>query len=127
MKVAVATNNGRTVSAHYGRSKYFAVYTVEEGKIVSKELREKPVHHGGGQGTGHGSEHRHESGGHGHGNHRKHHEEILNIISDCDAVITRGIGPGAYGHLVAAGLKVLVVDEVDAERAVELYTSGKLS
>jgi len=125
MKVAVATNNGLTVSAHYGRSKYFAVYTVEEGKIISKELREKPVHYGKGQGIEHGSEHHHESGG--HGNHGKHHEEILNIISDCDAVITRGIGPGAYRHLVAKGLKVLVVDEVDAERVVELYASGKLS
>ena len=40
MKIAVATNNEKTVAGHVGRCKGFLVYEIEEQKINRIELRE---------------------------------------------------------------------------------------
>jgi predicted Fe-Mo cluster-binding NifX family protein len=39
MKIAVATEDGRVISSHFGRSPYFAIYQIEDGKIIHKEMR----------------------------------------------------------------------------------------
>ena len=44
MKVAVITADGQTISQHFGRAPYYAVFTVEEGQIAAKELRDKMGH-----------------------------------------------------------------------------------
>ena len=49
MKVAVITDDGRTISQHFGRARFFLVATVEDGKLLTTELREKSGHHTFGQ------------------------------------------------------------------------------
>jgi len=44
MKIAAITDDGVTISQHFGRAPYYAVLTVEEGRVVRRELREKPGH-----------------------------------------------------------------------------------
>jgi predicted Fe-Mo cluster-binding NifX family protein len=45
MKIAAITENGTTISQHFGRAPYYLVVTVEDGKVVSKEQRDKAGHH----------------------------------------------------------------------------------
>ena len=45
MKIAIVTEDGHTVSQHFGRAPYYAVLTVEGGLIVARELRPKTGPH----------------------------------------------------------------------------------
>ena len=44
MKIAAITDDGKTISQHFGRAPYYVVVTVEEGKIANFELRDKLGH-----------------------------------------------------------------------------------
>ena len=37
MKIAAISDDGKTISQHFGRASFYAVVTVEEDKIVSTE------------------------------------------------------------------------------------------
>ena len=45
MKIAAITEDGATVSQHFGRAPYYLVVTVEAGKVVGQEKRDKAGHH----------------------------------------------------------------------------------
>ena len=36
MKIAVITDDERTISQHFGRAPYYVVVTIEDGKIVDR-------------------------------------------------------------------------------------------
>jgi len=40
MKIAVISDDGKTISRHFGRAPYYLVLTVEDGKIVAREQRD---------------------------------------------------------------------------------------
>ena len=44
MKIAAITDDGQTISQHFGRAPYYVVVTVEDGKVVQHEQREKLGH-----------------------------------------------------------------------------------
>lgn len=44
MKIAFITDDDRTISAHFGRARYYAVLTVEDGKVTAREQRPKLGH-----------------------------------------------------------------------------------
>ena len=44
LRVGFPTNDGVTVEEHFGHCEKFAVYTIEEGKIVKKEFLTAPEH-----------------------------------------------------------------------------------
>ena len=77
MKIAVITDDGATISRHFGRAPYYAVFTVEDGAVVEREMRDKAGHaqfQAESQGDGdpqsereHGHDHEHGQGGHGYG------------------------------------------------------------
>jgi predicted Fe-Mo cluster-binding NifX family protein len=46
VKIAIATDDGRTVSMHFGRAAHYAVLTVENGVVTARELRDKFSPHG---------------------------------------------------------------------------------
>lgn len=45
MKIAIVTEDGRTISQHFGRAPYYAVLTVEDGIVTGRELRPKSAPH----------------------------------------------------------------------------------
>ena len=45
MKIAVISEDGTTISQHFGRAPYYVVVTAEDGEVVDKEKRDKPGHH----------------------------------------------------------------------------------
>ncbi|RME39883.1 MAG: dinitrogenase iron-molybdenum cofactor biosynthesis protein, partial [Thermoflexia bacterium] len=60
MKIAAVSDDGVTISPHFGRAPFYVVVTVEEGRIVGREVREKMGHaHFAGEhhhGYGHGAD-----------------------------------------------------------------------
>ena len=44
MKIAAVSEDGVTISQHFGRAPFYVVVTVEDGKIVAHEKRDKMGH-----------------------------------------------------------------------------------
>jgi predicted Fe-Mo cluster-binding NifX family protein len=123
MKVAVITDDGAIVSQHFGRAPYYMVLTIDQGKIVSQEKREKMGHNH----FSHESheEHHHEQHGFDENSHGKH-SQMANSILDCEAVICGGMGMGAYESMRRLNIKPLVTDIKDINTAALAYSAGTL-
>jgi predicted Fe-Mo cluster-binding NifX family protein len=122
MKVAVVTDDGKTISQHFGRARYYQVYEIRDGAVVGSERRPKAGHHV--EGASH-LEHIGEPHGHSHGDAATHNSMLLNI-ADCEAIIAMGMGWGVYEAMQGEGLKPYITDIESADEAVKAYIEGKL-
>ena len=120
MKIAVVTDDGNTISQHFGRASMYAVYTVEDGKIIQLELRDKLGHRQFSQEEqSRNHQHQDDSRGHGYGKHAEDkHRRMFANLKDCGVVLARGMGRGAYQGMQQANLTPIVTDIVDVEAAV---------
>jgi predicted Fe-Mo cluster-binding NifX family protein len=127
MKIAVITEDEKTISQHFGRAPYYLVCTIENGKVVSREKREKLGHnHFSAQGHEEHHEHGHE---HEHGLDEEHHNRhamMADAISDCQALICGGMGMGAYESMRRLNITPVVTDIQDVDAAIQAYIDGKL-
>ncbi len=119
MKIAVVTDDGETISQHFGRAPYYAHLTVENGQVTGQEQREKLAHH---HGPG---EHQHEGGHHGP-DAAATHGQMLSPIGDCQVLLARGMGYGAYQRLQQAGIRPIITDVREISEAVRQYLDGGL-
>lgn len=127
MKIAVITDDGRTISQHFGRAPYYMVLTVEDGSIVEREMRDK-VGHAQFHSEGHEHHEHNESGGkHGYGSVAKdRHTRMAGSIADCQVLLCRGMGMGAYENMQSRGIRPVVTDIASIEEAVVAYVEGKI-
>lgn len=122
IKVAVVSDDGETVSQHFGRARYFAIFEIDDGKITGKEIRNKAGHH-----TFAESGHLDSLGRHGYEPHSQDkHATIAQSIEDCSVLIAGGMGYGAYEFFKSMGINVIATDVADAEDAVKKYLRGEL-
>jgi predicted Fe-Mo cluster-binding NifX family protein len=131
MKIAAITDDGESISAHFGRARQFLVFTVEDGVLVSRELRAKAGHDefaGEEHDHGHHEHHgRDDPRGHGFGRGAGgRHTEMMAAITDCDVLLARGMGQGAYLALQQAGITPITTEIKSAEAAVQAYLSGEI-
>jgi predicted Fe-Mo cluster-binding NifX family protein len=124
MKIAVVTDDEKTICQHFGRAEYYMVFTVENGKITGKERRNKVGHrHFAAQEGGHGGGH----GPHGCGPEAAgKHASMAQSIADCQVLIAGGMGMGAYESMRSYNIEPVVTDVESIEEAVKLYADGKL-
>ena len=123
-KIAAITDDGKTISQHFGRAPNYLVSTVENGVIVSRELRPK---------LGHAhfvnQPHTEEQPGQPHGmddvSHNRH-LQMAEAILDCEALLCRGMGMGAYQSMQMAGIRPIVTDIAAIDDAVMAYMNGKI-
>ncbi|HAS20647.1 MAG TPA: peptidylprolyl isomerase [Lachnospiraceae bacterium] len=101
MKIAVTYENGN-IFQHFGRTEYFKVYEVEDGKILTSEVISS-------NGIGHGA--------------------LAGLLADRDirTLICGGLGGGALNALTGAGIEVCAGASGDADAAVEAYLKGELT
>ncbi len=104
--------NGNTVTAHFGRTKAFAVVELEDGAEVNRELREV------GECT---------QGNHPDPGHRRRHHDLVDSVRDCDVVIAGGMGLPVQDRLEEAGIEVVLTDTRAIDDAVEQYVAGTLA
>ncbi len=100
MKIAVTYDNG-TVFQHFGKTKSFKIFDVENGAIVSSEVIDAK-----------------ESG----------HSALAGLLAEegVDVVICGGIGEGAQQALAQANIKVCAGIEGDVNQVAEQYVDGTL-
>jgi predicted Fe-Mo cluster-binding NifX family protein len=143
MKIAAVTDDADprsgtdlrsgTISAHFGRATKYLVVTVEDGQITDSELRDKANHHDFHQEE---SGHDHlliqpagykESPGHGHGRHSaEKHKRMFETITDCQIVLARGMGQGAYTGLEQMGIRPILTDIKEISPAVQAVIDGTI-
>lgn len=124
MKLAIITDDGYSVSKHFGRAAYYLVVTIEDGQAINREMREKlghnhfaderHSHHEPGQkhGTGPAAEHR--------------HGRMAEAILDCQTIICGGMGSGAYQNLQARGIDPIITDLETIDEALNAFISGEI-
>ncbi len=137
MKLAVVTNDGRTISAHFGRARSYLVLTVANATVMTREMRDKTA-----------CDHGHHEHGHHHTHEHAHEEQASNVtltdaapaatpvrdshttaasaIADCEVVFSRGMGRGMYTNLQQAGVRPVLTDIVQIEEALAAYLQGRL-
>jgi predicted Fe-Mo cluster-binding NifX family protein len=124
MKIAAITDDGKTISQHFGRASHYLVATVENGQIISRELRDKLGH------SQFANEpHATEIPGQPHGMDPASHDKHIRMsqaITDCEALLCRGMGMGAYESMKAAGIRPVVTDIIDIDEAVKTYLEGHI-
>jgi len=128
MKIAVVTEDGVTISQHFGRAPQYVVVTVEDGRIISRETRAKPAHGQGGGSQNSVEMHGHDAPGHGFdAAAQSTHGRMAAPIADCSVLLARGMGAGAYSSLTQANIRPLVTDVADIDEAVQAYLAGSLT
>ncbi len=91
MRIAIGLTADLTLnSRHFGESRYFAIYDLDNGQLVAVENRENPV-------PGH------DIPGKG--------RRIQEIIADCRAIIIRSIGKGALKRMPERGIDIYLTRE----------------
>lgn len=126
MKIAFITDDGEQISRHFGRAAYYLVIEVEDGKVVSREMREKLGHRNfAAQGEHDEHEHDHGQGHSGMESHGKH-VSMAEAIKDCEALICGGMGMGAYQSMEQLGITPIVTEKSDIKETLQAYLDGSL-
>lgn len=101
MRVAVTYENGQ-IFQHFGHTKQFKVYDIQNGKIISSEMVDT-------NGSGHGA--------------------LVDVLTalNADVLICGGIGGGAKMALAAANIKLYDGVAGEADAAVEALVAGNLN
>ena len=124
MKIAAVSDDGMTISQHFGRAAYYVVVTIQDNKIVAREKREKMGHaQFGGETHAEGNDPR------GHGfdpASQSRHTQMANAITDCQVLLARGMGAGAYDSMQAASIRPIITDIPNIDDAVNAYLAGTL-
>jgi predicted Fe-Mo cluster-binding NifX family protein len=110
MKIAIPTNDGINICAHFGRCREFLIFELLDGQVKLVETRIN-------------------GGCHGHGADRGHHSHsgFVDALYDCDTVLCGGIGAGAVQALEAGGKSVILVEAAgSAEQIAKAFQSGVL-
>jgi predicted Fe-Mo cluster-binding NifX family protein len=124
MKIAAISEDGVNISQHFGRAPFYMVLTIENNEIVSREKRDKMGHaQFGGETHAEGEDPR------GHGFDpaaQSRHASMAAAIADCQVLLARGMGAGAYESMRLAGIKPVVTEIAAIDEAVRAYLKGTL-
>ena len=103
IKIAAPTNDRQNIAERSGRAKEFAVVEIENKQIINLTYREN--HH----------EHNHD---HSQGDHNHGHQDIVDTLHDCVAVVGRKFGPHFAGDFHKAGMRLVLSKKEGLEEAV---------
>ena len=120
MKIAIVSDDEQTISQHFGRAEKYIVVSFEQENIIERKSINKPGfchsshrHHG-------RHEHRTDSRGSGFGHRSKvSHEQMFEDIKDCDILVSRGVGRGAFLDLHQLGIRPIITDIDDIDTAIQ--------
>lgn len=119
-KIAVASDDGRIVSQHFGRARGYVVLTLENGHVEKREFRDKLSH------MDFGNEHHHtHQYGVGTGDEHRH-GMMFAPITDCEVCVVGGMGVGAYENLRSIGIQPIVTDLKSIDETVQAFIENRL-
>lgn len=104
MKIAVTSQNRKTVTGHAGKCRKFWIYDVADCEVLARQMLELPM----GQTF-------HESPG-----------NAAHPFAGINVLITAGMGDGLHRRLKQMGIMGIATAETDPERAVRHWLDGTL-
>lgn len=109
MKIALTSQNKRTISGHAGKCNRFYIYELDENnKVISKEFLElepeNMLHF------------------HFHGSNPDAHHPLF----DMDIMITGDMGPGFPNKLASRGVRAVMTDVTELDQVIEMAVAGTL-
>ena len=110
IKIAVPSNDRQSIAKFSGRAKEFAVVEIKNKQIINITYREN--HH----------EHNHD---HSQGDHNHGHQDIVDTLHDCVAVVGKKFGTHFAGDFHKAGMRLILTKKEELEEAV-MEAFGKL-
>jgi predicted Fe-Mo cluster-binding NifX family protein len=114
-KIAFPTEDGETISRHMGEARFFMVAILDDAGTVSFEKRDKPFRDSGVK----------------PGQHEPMHNGLGRTmflpISDCQVLISGGMGDLAYKHAREQGLEIILPAEKNIQIALDAYRRGNLN
>lgn len=117
MRIAIPTDDGTSISQHFGRSAAFLIFETEDGRITGRLTK-----------TNHAKHTQGSCGQHLAGSNAHSHAGILSALKGCEVVICAGMGSRAAAALKAGGVTEIVVTTPGlAEETVSAFLSGKLT
>ena len=125
MNIAVISEDGKTVSQHFGKATQYVVVKTDCEKILGTEVRKK---------VGHvdlmlpgAKEESCCCKSHGfNGSIFDRHRPMVFSILDCEVLLAGGMGWEAYEGLKCRGIQPVITDVQDIDQAVRLYLWGNL-
>ena len=124
IKIAFVTDDGTTISPHFGRARYYEVVQIQEGVVIHRERREKAGHHTFGQ----AEEHHGHNGQHGFdGASRDKHATMVSPITDCQMMVARGMGAGAFHHITEAQILPVLTSNRTVDEALKEIIAGTIT
>lgn len=107
IRVAIATKGGGIVNQHFGHAREFFIYDVDGEQATLQEIRTIAQYcHGPDDGPG-------------------DLNDIIRILSDCEAVLVAKIGVGPDDRLRQAGIEPVQVYDVIETAALNYYQNRK--
>jgi predicted Fe-Mo cluster-binding NifX family protein len=107
LRIAFITDDGLSVSAHFGKAPSYRVFSVTDGQVADLGARPKPYHGADNQpATTHG--------------------DMFAPISDCQVLVAGGMGTPAWQSARQAGLEVILAGG-EIEAALKAFVRGELT
>jgi predicted Fe-Mo cluster-binding NifX family protein len=104
MKIAVTSQNRKTITGHAGKCRKFWIFEVDGRTVQDRSLLELPI-----------EQSFHENPGDG-----------PHPLDDIDVLISGGMGDNLHARLKRKGIDALVTPETNPEQAVMAYLQGQL-
>jgi len=104
MKIAVTSQNRKTITEHAGKCRKFWIYDIEAGAVTGRQLIELPIEQ-----SFHASQH-----------------QLAEPLTEIDVLITASMGAGLHQRLKQSGIHPLITMEEDPNAAVAAYLAGRL-
>ncbi|MFH1398689.1 MAG: NifB/NifX family molybdenum-iron cluster-binding protein, partial [Candidatus Woesearchaeota archaeon] len=98
MKIAIASDDRKTISHHFGRARGFEVIDIENGMAVNRDYRENIGKSSGECGS-------------------CDHSAMIENVKDCAFVISYGMGQRIYADLVNSNITPIVTEEETVDEA----------
>jgi predicted Fe-Mo cluster-binding NifX family protein len=119
MKIAIVSDDHQTISAHFGRAKFYEVFTITDGRVAARETIARSNPQLLPTATS-------DSAPNGHHQHNHDHNAMIVPIADCKALVTRGMGMGAHVSLQEHGIQPIITDVTEIQDAVDAFIAGAL-
>jgi predicted Fe-Mo cluster-binding NifX family protein len=115
-KIAFPTDDGETISAHFGRAAFFVIATLDGGQVTGYETRAKnteaPLIQLDGESRQPPAD---------------HHTAMFAPLRDCQVLVARGMGQPVFDQAQKQGLEVILTGVKDIRQAAAEYPAGTLS
>ncbi|MEI7849423.1 MAG: NifB/NifX family molybdenum-iron cluster-binding protein [Chloroflexota bacterium] len=122
MKIALVTDDMKTISMHFGQAKYYLVFTIKNGKVIAQCSHQKLSY----------NDLFCQQQDHTHELHDLDAQSEINItklvesIIDCDVLLTRGMDRALYDGMQIRCIQPIITNVQNVQEALDAYLAGEI-